>query len=222
MIQCPHCQKLIPTLKTMLPEERFWYYVQKTDTCWNWIGNQSRGYGIFAAYGGGKYQPAHRYSYELHKGPISDGLFVCHTCDNRQCVNPDHLFLGTLQDNVDDMWSKDRGKRGENHPSSYLKEKDILSIRQLYSTGSFSYKQLAEKFNSTMGTIRDCIKNYTWSHLPTETPINKKNKLTENDVKEIRKLKLEGNSFQELSNKFNVSTRTIRKIISGETWKNII
>jgi hypothetical protein len=89
---------------------RFWAKVQKSAGCWTWTANHlPKGYGVIgvgAADQGLKL--AHRVSWEIHFGPIPAGLFVCHRCDNPPCVRPDHLFLGTVQDNVDDMVAKGR------------------------------------------------------------------------------------------------------------------
>lgn len=88
-------------------EERFLQKVTKTESCWIWIGAlNSRGYGSFLF--NGKITSAHRYSYEQYKGEIPEGLFVCHSCDNPRCVNPDHLWIGTHSENMKDMISKDR------------------------------------------------------------------------------------------------------------------
>jgi hypothetical protein len=92
-------------------EDRFWSKVNKTDSCWNWtssiVGN---GYG--GLFSGTKKQRkslrAHRFSYELHNGVIPEGLFVLHKCDNRLCVNPEHLFLGDSTDNMRDCAAKGR------------------------------------------------------------------------------------------------------------------
>lgn len=97
--------------------DRFWEKVdKKTDNdCWEWkaykISNKpGREYGYFD-FGGGVDGLAHRFSYILHYGEIPDGMEVCHRCDNPKCVNPKHLFLGSHQDNMDDMMKKNRGNR---------------------------------------------------------------------------------------------------------------
>jgi hypothetical protein len=89
-------------------EERFWRRVDKTGGCWNWTGGRGdHGYGSFTGDGGVAIS-AHRYSFQLHNGPIPDGLVICHCCDNPACVKPEHLFLGTQRDNVHDMIQKGR------------------------------------------------------------------------------------------------------------------
>ena len=108
------------------PEQRFWKYIQKTETCWLWIGATQKPpytYGLLNI--NRKLHRAHRLAWTLLRGPIPEGIEVCHNCpgkDNPLCVNPDHLFLGTHKDNMHD--AKNKGRIG-----SKLTEADIQAIR---------------------------------------------------------------------------------------------
>jgi HNH endonuclease len=102
------------------PEQRFnkKYVINELTDCWEWQhATNNIGYGMFR-WASGKMRTAHRASYEIHKGPIPTGLSVCHTCDNPKCVNPEHLWAGTLKDNAQDMVAKGRcgmGMLGRKH-----------------------------------------------------------------------------------------------------------
>ena len=96
-------------------DKRFWSRIQKTDGCWNWTGAlNTHGYGHMRV--NSRQTPMHRLSWEKANGPIPDGLSVLHKCDNRRCVRPDHLFLGTQADNMQDKIAKGRHRGGPNQP----------------------------------------------------------------------------------------------------------
>lgn len=102
-------------LKAVSTEERFWSKVDKSGECWIWTGClTNRGYGNFGVRKGYNI-PAHRFAYELTCGPIPEGFLACHHCDNRRCVRPDHLFLGSHRDNTQDCIRKGRFCSGDRH-----------------------------------------------------------------------------------------------------------
>lgn len=146
------------------PEERFWSRVIKMHHCWIWSGTRRRHntYGCFEV--NGKLISAHRYSWELHNGKIPANLFVLHKCDDKLCVNPDHLFLGTASDNNKDRVAKNRSWHpiGELHPIHKLTEDDVKAIRIEYSTGSISQRALAKKYNVAQWTIGKVVNRKTW------------------------------------------------------------
>lgn len=139
---------------------RFWSKVKKTESCWLWIGASAiSGYGEFSA--GGKSTLAHRYSYELKHGEgAANGWFVCHSCDNRPCVRPDHLFLGTHQDNMDDMAKK--GRKRVVSRGLVLNPYTVREIRALYASGGLTYEQLANRFGVKAKAIERAVKGISW------------------------------------------------------------
>jgi hypothetical protein len=112
---------------------------------------------------------AHRVSYELFVGVIPDGLFVLHRCDNRLCVNPSHLFIGTQKDNIDDMVSKGRhrpsGVQGEEHPSAKLTRRAVLSIRAKHRAGEAT-ASLAKKHHVSTTLVWRIVTRQTWRSVP--------------------------------------------------------
>jgi hypothetical protein len=117
------------------------------------------GYGIRRE--GPKTYTAHRWSWSKNVGDIPEGMCVLHKCDQRSCVNPDHLFLGTTGDNTRDMFAKGRGPTGENHTSSKLTNEDIFFIRQSKSKGI----HLAIQFGVTTGLISKIRLRQVWKHI---------------------------------------------------------
>ena len=146
-------------------EERFWRYVHKTDGCWLWTGTLGgKGYGSIRASGNGSGRRmlyAHRVAYELQCGPVPDGMYVCHHCDNPLCVRGDHLFVGTQADNLRDMCTKGRAR-------TKLTEQDVAIIRQRYATEKGSQQQLASEFGVTQRTVAYVVSYRTWRHVRLE------------------------------------------------------
>lgn len=148
--------------------ERFWAKVTRAGGCWEFAGlsTHSAGYRLlWTGDGSRSYQQAHRVSWELHYGPIPAGMLVCHHCDNRICVRPDHLFLGSIQDNMDDRNMKQRQARGERLWSAKLTADDVLEIRRRYAAGGVLIRELAEEFGMSYPGIQHITSGRKWRHL---------------------------------------------------------
>lgn len=142
--------------------DRFWLKVQKTNTCWLWVGAISAaGYGQLSI-GHQKPDYAHRVSWILHYGALPDGAFVCHHCDNPRCVRPDHLFLGTPKDNIQDMVLKDRHSRGERRRNHKLTDTAVRVIRR----SRLSNVALAKRYGVSPSTVSNARARKTWKHIP--------------------------------------------------------
>jgi len=147
-------------------KQRFFAKIQKTDSCWLWTGTiTGGGYGHFRTNKGPR--GAHRVSFELKNGSIPKGLDVLHHCDIRNCVNPDHLWLGTHKDNMRDMESKNRGNhaKGEKQGLSKLNPTAIRDIRLNYKPRLVSLAHFARKYCVSRYAIRCVIARKTWKHI---------------------------------------------------------
>ena len=165
----------------------FWDRVEKTETCWLWQGCIDHdGYGKMTFHG--EQIRAHRFSWALHNGPVPADLYVCHNCpggDNRQCVNPSHLFVGTQRDNVYDYFVKNKGyvphplppkgcgignhgqhAVGEKQHLAKLTAEKVMDIRQRYRAGNIILKELADEYGVTLQAVHYAIQRKTWKHIP--------------------------------------------------------
>jgi HNH endonuclease len=133
--------------------------------CWLWVGAAfNTGYGQLRV--GAKTISAHRLAWELFRGLIPDGLSVLHRCDVPACVNPDHLFIGTHNDNNQDRHMKGRDARGGTHWCSKFTEDQVRQIRaQATSDERRSYPAIAKLFGVTRATIRRIVVRETWKHI---------------------------------------------------------
>lgn len=157
------------TLQTMKPDikltglaARLEKRTVRGESCWEWTGTRiPRGYG--AIHFDGKSRLAHRMAWLVRHGVLPEGLHVCHSCDNRGCVNPDHLFLGTPTDNMQDMLSKGRGRkaRGEQVPQHKLTVEDVRAIK----THEGRTKDLVEIYSVSRTTIQRIRASKTWKHI---------------------------------------------------------
>lgn len=148
--------------------DRFNEKIRITPGCWLWLGaRNNKGYGQVTGRRG-RNVLAHRASYELHFGDIPDGHMVLHRCDNRACVNPDHLFTGTAKDNTQDMMQKGRHKvpQGTANHRAKLTEEQVQAIRQ--ETGSI--RSIARKYGVTHGAITPILSGKSWKTLKGSTP----------------------------------------------------
>lgn len=205
--------------KVLPLEEKFEnkYIPEPNSGCWLWTCCVAHyGYGIL-------YFPrgrilAHRYSYTRFIGPIPEGHFVCHKCDVPSCVNPDHLFAGTPQDNVDDKVRKNRHLPGEDHPGAVLSNKDVISI----FLSSKTYLDLAKEFHVSQSSIGRIKTGDGWG--PVTHDLTKphrllgSSKITNTEVLEIYRSP-ENNTH--LSAKYGVSNSTIWQLKNGKTWSSI-
>lgn len=147
---------------------RFWSHVDSSGglfACWEWKASRNKlGYGCSEI----NYRRylAHRLAWELTQGSISDGLCVCHHCDNPPCCNPSHLFLGTSAENMRDMIAKGRnrqiGASGERNRRHKLTFAQVNEIRRLYAQGDVTQTELSKQFGTSVQNVNRIVRHERW------------------------------------------------------------
>lgn len=155
----------------LLPKKSAWDTLDKSqnnDGCWLWTRSKTGGgYGVTTYKG--KTTSSHRVSWEETYGPVPEGLFVLHRCDNPPCCNPAHLFLGTHLDNMRDKTLKNRNNaaRGEKSGKSILTDDNVTQMRRLRNQG-YTLKMLGDRFKISMSTVSIVCRGHTWRHVPMD------------------------------------------------------
>ena len=194
---------------------------------WRWAVNKKTGYGAIYTKENGV-MTAPRYFYEGLVGQIPRGMFVCHHCDNRLCVNPKHLFLGTAKDNTQDMirkgrkWIPPEGYQcGESHSQAKLTLKQVDEIRKRYSRGGITYKQLADEFNVSSPHIYSIVNAHVWHTGYKRIGYTRRGdtKLTQTQVDEIREKYAKGDTTQrKLAKEYGVVHSQIGNVVRRKHW----
>lgn len=174
------------------------YVANPTTGCYEWMGTRSgNGYGQF----GKRNLGAHRWSYARYVGPIPESMFVLHRCDVRQCVRPEHLFLGTHQDNMDDKVAKGRQSRTGAHSPA----RGLANGRHA-SAASWSPER------------------HGWKTHPESRPRGERNgnaRLTASDVVEIRRRRAAGERLVDIGESFGISFATVWGVAARRSWKHV-
>lgn len=186
------------------------------DDCWLWTASCHRnGYGQF--YDGQIMTTAHRYGYQLRRGPIPPGLCVLHTCDTPPCQNPNHWFLGTQRDNMADKEQKRRGNhvQGTRVGNAILTEEQVMEIRQRYQDGEHVRDIAAVYGLASSSYIYGIVRGQKWKHLPAPPVTRRRNgnaRLTDDQVREIRRERARGVTLHVLSERFDTTMSNVSHI----------
>jgi hypothetical protein len=149
-------------------ENRFWSKVHKTEGCWIWLAFKNRdGYGRFGiSTGERKYVClAHRFAWIITIGPIPKGMNVLHRCDNPACCHPDHLFLGTQQDNVADQMAKGRKPKGEECFNATMSDEKVRHIKEALKDTTVTKASIARRFDVHYFTLTQIAYGKSWAHI---------------------------------------------------------
>lgn len=146
--------------------DRFYrsYSIDDNTNCWHWIAHKYKnGYGRMNV--GKKQCLSHRFSWVLYGNNLQTGRVICHRCDNRDCVNPEHLFQGTQSDNLNDMKEKGRSCFGEKNGMAKLPIRYVKLIRIIHRFGDFKISEIADFFNVSKSCVQSIVSRSKWKHI---------------------------------------------------------
>lgn len=201
--------------------ERFWEKVDKSggpDSCWHWLGSQPQGYGRIR--GEDRNLPqlvATHVSWEMVNGAIPPGMVVCHRCDNPPCVNPAHLFIGTMKDNTRDMVAKTRHCHGERYPHHKITDAQAEEIRKLKAEG-VTYDALEKQFGISRAPLHRIVTGTSWGHAggTIQATTQSRRRLSASEVESLRLKFATGTTNQTtLAAEFGVSVACVCLIVNG-------
>lgn len=166
---CAHGDPSVSLTEPVPAKMRFMASFKVVGECWIWTGTiNHQGYGVIAV--GSKTDRskrnvlAHRFSFEMHKGPIQRGLNACHRCDTPACVNPEHLFPGTHADNVADKVVKGRQPKGARHAQAKIDDSIVLAIVNFVKAGR-SHTEVAKQFGVSRPLVSMIASGKRWAHV---------------------------------------------------------
>lgn len=214
---------------SLIDPEDFWSRAEKGDGCWFWKNAPK---GRYASYwvtfqdGSKKRYWAHRVALSIHAGPIAQGKFACHSCDQPSCVNPNHLFPGTQQENLADMHSKGRNRhrsvKCEDNPNAELTAESVLEIRKRHIGGA-SFKELSEEFSIHQSQIARICRFKSWrmngDPAPILGPENERRINVKLSWEKVGQIRNSSDLPIELARKFGVTVGLIHQVRRGLIWK---
>lgn len=218
-------------------KERFWSKVNLAvgpDECWTWQASlDGRGYGQFSI-GQNRMYRAHRLALELTGIEVPPNSVVCHRCDNKRCVNPGHLYVGTKKTNAADAVARGQVAHGQRNARSKLTEAQVSEVILRLRNGE-TQRSVADHFGVSQGAIWEINAGHNWVRTTAKTglvpsshrrgSIGEKNhnaRLTEQDVKDIRYRVQSGEAQSVVAMAFGLKPPTVNAIVKGRNWKHVL
>jgi hypothetical protein len=215
----------VPAWAPYIDADRFWSKVKKTSrtACWLWQSYRD-------GYGYGRYHVAkrsisvHRIAYFLKHGKLDPTLFVCHTCDNPACCNPDHLWLGTNADNCRDMVSKSRSLYGERNPKAKLTPSQVRRVVQLHDHG-YTHAVVAKQVGCSIETVSAIITGKQWRSITGRCRTlgmkhGEKHPRAILTIEVVHRIMQLSKSYgaTEVARRLGFKIPTVYSVLSGQTW----